>query len=151
MPWSASFRWKGARDRLRGRCRWPFRRRGRKGCGLVVPTESAGEAAVVEDIEVIPVASLGEAAAFFAGQLEVEPFPSRLDQLFQQYARYEDDFADVRGQEMAKRALTIAAAGGHNLLMVGSARFGEDDAGQACADDHADADGGRVDRDDAHI
>ena len=52
--------------------------------GIVVPTESAGEAAVVEDIEVIPVASLSEAAGFFAGQLDIEPFPSQLDQLFQQ-------------------------------------------------------------------
>ena len=87
--------------------------------GIVVPTESAGEAAVVEDIEVIPVASLTEAAGFFAGQLDIEPFPSQLDRLFQQYSRYDDDFADVRGQEMAKRALTIAAAGSHNLLMLG--------------------------------
>lgn len=87
--------------------------------GLVVPTESAGEAAVVEQIEVIPVANLAEAVAFFAGQLEIDPTPSRLDQLFEELARYEDDYADVRGQEMAKRALTIAAAGSHNLLMLG--------------------------------
>jgi magnesium chelatase family protein len=87
--------------------------------GIVVPTASAGEAAVVEDIEVIPVGSLSEAAAFFAGQLDIEPTPSRLDQLFQELAKYEEDFADVRGQEMAKRALTIAAAGAHNLLMLG--------------------------------
>jgi magnesium chelatase family protein len=87
--------------------------------GLVVPSESAAEAAVVEEIDVIPVDSLSQAAAFFGGQLEAEPTPSKLDELFSQFSRYEDDYADVKGQEMAKRALTIAAAGGHNILMIG--------------------------------
>jgi magnesium chelatase family protein len=87
--------------------------------GIVVPTDSAAEAAVVEDVEVIPVSSLAQAVAFFAGQIEIDPTPPRLDEWFQQYAAYDVDFADVRGQEMAKRAITIAAAGGHNLLMVG--------------------------------
>ncbi len=87
--------------------------------GIVVPRENASEAAVVEDLEVIPVDSLGQAVGFFAGQLEIDPVPSRLEQLFQEYARYDDDFADVRGQEMAKRAVVIAAAGAHNILMLG--------------------------------
>ena len=87
--------------------------------GLVVPSSSAAEAAVVEGIEIIPVSSLSEAAGFFAAALDIEPTPSRLDELFQSLARYEVDFADVRGQEMAKRAITIAASGGHNLLMLG--------------------------------
>ena len=87
--------------------------------GIVVPAESAQEAAVVEKVEVIPVSSLSQAVAFFAGQLEIEPTPPRLDEWFQQYAAYDLDFADVRGQEMAKRAITIAAAGAHNLLMIG--------------------------------
>ncbi|HTQ37800.1 MAG TPA: YifB family Mg chelatase-like AAA ATPase [Pirellulales bacterium] len=87
--------------------------------GIVVPTESAAEAAVVENIEVIPVSSLAQAAAFFTGDIEIDPTPPRLDEWFQQYAAYELDFADVRGQEMAKRAITIAAAGSHNLLMLG--------------------------------
>ena len=86
--------------------------------GLVVPTASAAEAAVVESIEVIPVASLSEAVGFFAGELEIPPTPSRVDEWFRQYASYDVDFADVRGQEMAKRAVTIAAAGGHNLLIL---------------------------------
>ena len=87
--------------------------------GLVVPAGSAGEAAVVEDIEVIPVRSLTEAVGFFAGELEIEPTPSRLSELFDELASYPIDFADVRGQEVAKRAITIAAAGSHNLLMLG--------------------------------
>jgi magnesium chelatase family protein len=87
--------------------------------GLVVPTTSAAEAAVVEGIEVIPVSSLTEAVGFFSGELEIQPTPARVDEWFKQYAQYDVDFADVRGQEMAKRAITIAAAGGHNLLMIG--------------------------------
>jgi len=87
--------------------------------GIVTPSASAAEAAVVENIEVIAVDSLAQAVAFFAGEIDIDPFPSRIDQLFDEYARYEDDYADVRGQEMAKRALTIAASGSHNLLMLG--------------------------------
>jgi magnesium chelatase family protein len=87
--------------------------------GLVVPAESAFEAAVVQEIEVIPVASLAQAVGFYAGTLQIEPTPSQIEQLFEELARYEDDFADVRGQEMAKRAIVVAAAGSHNILMLG--------------------------------
>jgi magnesium chelatase family protein len=87
--------------------------------GLVVPAESAAEAAVVQEVEVIAVASLAQAVGFFSGTLAIEPTPSEIERLFEQLSRYEDDFADVRGQEMAKRAITVAAAGSHNLLMLG--------------------------------
>jgi magnesium chelatase family protein len=87
--------------------------------GLIVPSQSAAEAAVVERVDVIAAASLSQAVGFLSGELEIEPTPSRLNDLFREFSTYEEDFADVRGQEMAKRALTVAAAGGHNLLMVG--------------------------------
>ncbi len=87
--------------------------------GIIVPSLSAAEAAVVENVDVIPVASLAQAVAFLTGEIEIEPQPSRLDDLFRELSTYDVDFADVRGQESAKRALVVAAAGGHNLLMIG--------------------------------
>ena len=60
---------------------------------------------------------IAQAVAFLTGEIEIEPTPSRLDDLFRELANYEVDFSDVRGQEMAKRAIIVSAAGGHNLLM----------------------------------
>ena len=87
--------------------------------GIVVPSENAHEAAVVSGIDVIAVDSLTQAIAFFTDQLEIAPTPSQLTELFEEFSDYTSDFADVRGQEMAKRAIAIAAAGAHNILMLG--------------------------------
>jgi magnesium chelatase family protein len=87
--------------------------------GLIVPSGNADEAAVVEGIDVIPVHTLTECAAFLIEQLSIDPAPCRNAELFEELGRYEEDFAEVRGQEMAKRAVMIASAGFHHLLMVG--------------------------------
>lgn len=99
------------------------RQQGRR--GLVVPAANAAEAAVVEEVEVIAVGSLAEAVGFFSGQLDIEPTQFSWSDAVAQHGRYATDYIDVKGQEMAKRAVTVAASGGHHLLMIGSPGTGK--------------------------
>jgi len=87
--------------------------------GIVLPTENVREAGVVEGVEAIPVSSLTEAVGFLTGELALEPVRVDLDELMAASSAYDCDFGDVRGQEHVKRALTIVAAGMHNVLLVG--------------------------------
>jgi magnesium chelatase family protein len=87
--------------------------------GVLVPAENAAEAAVVQGLLVIPIRNLREAVAFLEGELKIPPTKIDLSTIFDQKYEEEIDFAEVKGQESVKRALEIAAAGGHNVLLIG--------------------------------
>ena len=94
--------------------------------GLIVPRENVREAAVVNNLDVYGMDGLADVISFLNGSNAYEPtFIDTRKEFYEQQSSYDLDFADVKGQEGVKRALEIAAAGGHNIIMIGSPGSGK--------------------------
>lgn len=88
--------------------------------GIILPHQNAREAAMVKDIDVYGVEKLSDVTQFLSGKKQLEPLVvNTRDEFYSNLEFLENDFADVRGQENIKRALEIAAAGGHNVILIG--------------------------------
>jgi len=87
--------------------------------GMIVPAGNAKEAAIVVGVRVFPASTLSETVEVLNGQKHHDPFVVDQKRLFSQSSSYDVDFCDVKGQEHVKRALEVAAAGGHNIIMIG--------------------------------
>ena len=103
-----------------------IRARKEKFKGLIVPQDNVREAAVVNQLEVFGMNGLADVISFFNGSTQYEPtFVDTRKEFYEQQCTFDLDFADVKGQEGVKRALEIAAAGSHNIIMIGAPGSGK--------------------------